>query len=476
MMPKERFRSTVHPQSDRQNPEADLGKCGRILVVLSYVLCVLTFPFSLFVSIKVVKEYERTVIMRLGRTLTRFSVEAKGPGLLFVLPSIDSLTKVDLRTVTFDVAAQEILTRDSVTVSVDAVVYFRMFNPIISVTNVANARYATQLLAATTLRNIGTKTLQEILSDRENIAHLMQTRLDEGTDPWGLKVERVEIKDVRLPVSMQRSMAAEAEATRIIARAGVIAAEGEQKGSRSLKEAADIISQSPTALHLRYLQTLTHISAEKNSTIVFPIPRFDFQATSQSNFDTICQIYISQTIDQLLPFVSMLTERAPGVVDRFLTHASLLNRFTYSQPLSVCNRRSGALAIQLIDDFQDLPNFMQLTVKPFFLLKELISLLVYLLAAFGALKSLNTATYRLNLLVIAVEYRTCVIDLVDKMSNLQALTVLCRDDQWDVQTLLGDDEFVHWFQQHLPTSCTITRYPQCEIIGIWIRYSMTFRL
>ncbi|CAF3426693.1 unnamed protein product [Rotaria socialis] len=201
--------------------------------------------------------------------LLGFSVEAKGPGLLFVLPSIDSLTKVDLRTVTFDVAAQEILTRDSVTVSVDAVVYFRMFNPIISVTNVANARYATQLLAATTLR---TKTLQEILSDRENIAHLMQTRLDEGTDPWGLKVERVEIKDVRLPVSMQRSMAAEAEATRIIARAGVIAAEGEQKGSRSLKEAADIISQSPTALHLRYLQTLTHISAEKNSTIVFPIP------------------------------------------------------------------------------------------------------------------------------------------------------------------------------------------------------------
>ncbi|CAF3291919.1 unnamed protein product [Rotaria socialis] len=129
----------------------------------------------------------------------------------------------------------------------------------------------------------------------------------------------------------------------------------------------------------------------------FRVSGFDFQATSQSNFDTICQIYISQTIDQLLPFVSMLTERAPGVVDRFLTHASLLNRFTYSQPLSVCNRRSGALAIQLIDDFQDLPNFMQLTVKPFFLLKELISLLVYLLAAFGALKSLNTATYRLNL-------------------------------------------------------------------------------
>jgi len=159
-----------------------------------------------------------------------------------------------------------------VTVSVDAVVYFRIFNPIISVTNVENSRYSTQLLAATTLRNIlGTKTLQEILSDRENISHSMQAHLDEGTDPWGVKVERVEIKDVRLPVSMQRSMAAEAEAARE-ARAKIIAAEGEQKASRSLKEAADVINESPIALQLRYLQTLTHISAEKNSTIVFPIP------------------------------------------------------------------------------------------------------------------------------------------------------------------------------------------------------------
>ncbi|CAF4654798.1 unnamed protein product [Rotaria sp. Silwood1] len=197
---------------------------------------------------------------------------AKGPGLFFILPCVDTIMKIDLRTVTFDVPPQEILTRDSVTVSVDAVVYFRIFNPVISVTNVENSRVSTQLLAATTLRNIlGTKTLQEILSDRENISHSMQTHLDEGTDPWGVKVERVEIKDVRLPVSMQRSMAAEAEAARE-ARAKIIAAEGEQKASRSLKEAADIISQSPIALQLRYLQTLTNISAEKNSTIVFPIP------------------------------------------------------------------------------------------------------------------------------------------------------------------------------------------------------------
>ncbi|CAF1213527.1 unnamed protein product, partial [Didymodactylos carnosus] len=237
---------------DPRQVQEGIGGCGYALVVLSWVICIFTFPFSLCVTVKVVQEYERAVIMRLGRILPG---GAKGPGLFFVLPCIDTIMKVDLRTGT--------------TVSVDAVVYFRIFNPIISVTNVENARYSTQLLAATTLRNIlGTKTLQEILSDRENISHSMQSHLDEGTDPWGVKVERVEIKDVRLPVSMQRSMAAAARE----ARAKVIAAEGEQKASRALKEASDVISESPIALQLRYLQTLTHISAEKNSTIVFPIP------------------------------------------------------------------------------------------------------------------------------------------------------------------------------------------------------------
>ncbi|CAF1198221.1 unnamed protein product [Rotaria sordida] len=188
---RERHTSVVFPQNDVQNREEGLGACGMALVVLSYILCALTFPFSLFLTLKVVKEYERAVILRLGRTLT---VGTKGPGLLFVLPWIDSIDKVDLRTVTFDVPPQEILTRDSVTVSVDAVVYFRISNPIISITNVANPRVSTQLLAATTLRNIlGTKTLQEILTDRENISHLMQTHLDEGSDPWGVKVERVEM-------------------------------------------------------------------------------------------------------------------------------------------------------------------------------------------------------------------------------------------------------------------------------------------
>jgi erythrocyte band 7 integral membrane protein len=245
--------------------EDGLGICGSILVFLSYILVILTLPLSIFTCIKLVKEYERAVILRLGR---KISDTAKGPGLFFVLPCFDSITKIDLRTVTFDIAPQEILTKDSVTISVDAVMYFRIFDPILSVINVSDAQYSTRLLAATILRNIlGTKTLQEILQDREHIAQMMRENLDSSTDQWGVKVERVEIKDVSLPVNMQRAMATEAEATRE-ARAKVITAEGEQKASFALKQASDVISQSPTALQLRYLQTLTQISAEKNSTIV----------------------------------------------------------------------------------------------------------------------------------------------------------------------------------------------------------------
>ena len=156
--------------------------------------------------------------------------------------------------------------------SVDAVVYFRIFNAVISVINVEDAAKSTKLLAASTLRNIlGTKSLHEILSDRESVAILIQNNLDEATGPWGVKVERVEVKDVRLPVQLQRAMATEAEAARE-ARAKVIAAEGEQKASKALKEAAEVISESPIAIQLRYLQTLTAIASEKNSTIVFPIP------------------------------------------------------------------------------------------------------------------------------------------------------------------------------------------------------------
>jgi len=188
------------------------------------------------------------------------------------LPCIESYQKVDLRTITLGVPPQEVLTRDSVTVSVDAVVYYRVSNATVSVANVENAHHSTRLLAQTTLRNIlGTKTLHEILSDRESISSSMQAALDEATEPWGIKVERVEIKDVRLPVQLQRAMAAEAEAARE-ARAKVIAAEGEQKASRALREASEVISDSSSALQLRYLQTLNNISAEKNSTIIFPLP------------------------------------------------------------------------------------------------------------------------------------------------------------------------------------------------------------
>lgn len=246
-----------------------IGFCGYILWGLSLIFIFVTFPLSLCFCIKVVQEYERAVIFRLGRLV---SGGAKGPGLFFIIPCMDSYTKVDLRTVSFDVPPQEVLTRDSVTVAVDAVVYYRVQNATMSITNVEDSNRSTRLLAATTLRNVlGTKNLSEILSDRENISHAMQAALDDATDPWGVKVERVEVKDVRLPVQLQRAMAAEAEAARE-ARAKVIAAEGEQKASRALKEAADIMIQSPAALQLRYLQTLNTISAEKNSTIIFPLP------------------------------------------------------------------------------------------------------------------------------------------------------------------------------------------------------------
>merc|ERR1712111_71829 len=191
--------------------------------------------------------------------------------------------------ITLGVPPQEGLTKDSVTVSVDAVVYYRVSNATISVANVENAHHSTRLLAQTTLRNIlGTKSLHEILSDRESISGSMQNVLDEATTAWGIKVERVEIKDARLPVQLQRAMAAEAEAARE-ARAKVIAAEGEQKASRALREAADVISESPSALQLRYLQTLSSISAEKNSTIIFPLPMEMFAAflepSKQEKFD-----------------------------------------------------------------------------------------------------------------------------------------------------------------------------------------------
>jgi len=258
------------PSSSDTSADTDgLNITAFLLTALSVLLIVITVPFSLCLVIKVVAEYERAVIFRLGRLRKGGS---KGPGIFTVIPCIDTYRCVDLRTVSFDVPPQEILSRDSVTVAVDAVVYYRVSNPTICISNVENFSHSTRLLAATTLRNVlGTKNLAEILSERETISHIMQSSLDEATDPWGVKVERVEIKDVRLPVQLQRAMAAEAEAARE-ARAKVIAAEGEQKASHALKEAAQVIQESPSALQLRYLQTLTSISAEKNSTIIFPLP------------------------------------------------------------------------------------------------------------------------------------------------------------------------------------------------------------
>jgi len=263
--------SKEEPREQSRDDEDDgCGSCVSMLLTgLSMLLICLTFPFSLCVTVKMVQEYERAVIFRLGRVRRGGAV---GPGLFFIIPCIDTIQVVDLRTISFDVPPQEILTKDSVTVAVDAVVYYKISNPMAAVCNVANFAQSTRLLASTTLRNIlGTKTLQEILSDRDSTALVILAQLDQATDPWGIRVERVEVKDVRLPQNLQRAMAAEAEASRE-ARAKVIAAEGEQKASRALKEASDIISQSSSALQLRYLQTLTQISAEKNSTIVFPLP------------------------------------------------------------------------------------------------------------------------------------------------------------------------------------------------------------
>ncbi|XP_059094478.1 band 7 protein AGAP004871-like isoform X3 [Tigriopus californicus] len=261
------IKAKLHDKSGA-DPEGP-GIAAFLLTALSVLLIIVTMPFSLCLCIKVVTEYERAVIFRLGRLRKGGS---KGPGIFTVIPCIDTYKCVDLRTVSFDVPPQEILTRDCVTISVDAVIYWRTSHSDRVICVVDNINHSTRLLAATTLRNVlGTKNLAEILSERETISHIMQSSLDEATDPWGVKVERVEIKDVRLPVQLQRAMAAEAEAARE-ARAKVIAAEGEQKASKALKEAADVIQESPAALQLRYLQTLNSIAAEHNSTIIFPMP------------------------------------------------------------------------------------------------------------------------------------------------------------------------------------------------------------
>uniref|UniRef100_A0A0K0EMX2 PHB domain-containing protein n=1 Tax=Strongyloides stercoralis TaxID=6248 RepID=A0A0K0EMX2_STRER len=245
------------------------GACAYILIFLSTLFIILTFPLTIFFCIKIVKEYERAVIFRLGRLLPG---GARGPGLFFINPFIDTIKIMDLRVFSFTVPPQEILSKDSVTVFVDAVVYFKIKDAIKATINVQDCDSSTKLLAQTILRNItGTKTLTELLSYKENISHQLQEILDEATEHWGVQVERVELKDVCIPKTLQRAMAAEGEAIRE-AKAKVIAADGEKDASIALKEAADIIAQNPNAIQLRYLQTLSHIGQENNTTIVFPFP------------------------------------------------------------------------------------------------------------------------------------------------------------------------------------------------------------
>ena len=221
----------------------------------------------LFSAIKVVQEYERGVIFRLGRF-----VGAKGPGLFFIIPFIDKMMKVDLRTVTLDVPSQEAISRDNVTVKVNAVVYFRVLDPGSAIIQVEDYRRATWQIAQTTLRNvIGQSELDEILAQREKVNHELQQIIDEQTEPWGIKVSLVEVKDVELPSTMQRAMARQAEAERE-KRAKIIHASGEFEASKTLAEAAEEIGKQPATLQLRYLQTLSEIAAEKNSTIIFPLP------------------------------------------------------------------------------------------------------------------------------------------------------------------------------------------------------------
>jgi regulator of protease activity HflC (stomatin/prohibitin superfamily) len=235
-----------------------LSTFGVVIVVLLVILSA---------AIKIVQEYERGVIFRLGRL-----VGARGPGLFFIIPVVDRMVKVDLRVVTMDVPSQEAITRDNVTVKVNAVVYFRVIDPAAAVVNVEDYRRATWNIAQTTLRNVlGQSELDELLAHRERVNQKLQQIIDEATEPWGIKVGIVEVKDVELPQTMQRAMARQAEAERE-RRAKIIHAEGEFAAAQQLQEAAAVIAQQPAAIQLRYLQTLTEIAVEKNSTIIFPVP------------------------------------------------------------------------------------------------------------------------------------------------------------------------------------------------------------
>ena len=239
-----------------------------MLIALGFFLLIPPWGFFAYpYAIRIVQEYERGVIFRLGRL-----VGARGPGLFFIIPVVERMVKMDLRIVTMDVPSQECITRDNVTVKVNAVIYFRVVDPESAVVKVLDHFRATSQIAQTTLRSVlGQSDLDELLSERERINQRLQQIIDEQTEPWGVKVSTVEVKDVELPQTMQRAIARQAEAERE-RRAKVIHAEGEFQAAQKLADAARIMSSAPNTLQLRFLQTLTEVASERNSTIIFPVP------------------------------------------------------------------------------------------------------------------------------------------------------------------------------------------------------------
>jgi regulator of protease activity HflC (stomatin/prohibitin superfamily) len=235
--------------------------------VFIYVIIAVVVVILLSAALKVVREYERGGVFRLGRF-----VGLRGPGLIIIIPFVEVMRKIDLRVITMDVPQQECITLDNVTVRVDAVIYFRVVDAGDAILKVLDYIKATSLLAATTLRNVvGQSTLDELLGQRDRLNEKIQSVVDEGTNPWGIKVSMVEVKDVQLPQTMQRAMAAQAEAERD-RRAKVVHAEGEAQAAEKLAEAAKVISSQPSALQLRYLQTLASIATERSNVILFPLP------------------------------------------------------------------------------------------------------------------------------------------------------------------------------------------------------------
>ena len=248
----------------------------------TYIGVIILFVVIVFASaIRILREYERGVIFRLGRL-----IGAKGPGLILLIPLVDRMVRVSLRTIVMDVPSQDVITKDNVSLKVNAVVYFRVIQAEKAIVEVEKFLDATSQLSQTTLRSVlGQSQLDELLAERDKINRELQTIIDHQTEPWGIKVSNVEVKHVDLPPEMQRAMAKQAEAERE-RRAKIIHAEGEFQASKKLRQAADVISGNPTALQLRYLQTLTEVASEKNSTTIFPIP-----------------------IDMLKPFIDMIEKK-----------------------------------------------------------------------------------------------------------------------------------------------------------------------